>query len=337
MRVSKVVVTRENTENRIKYRVEFAPLESPKELFFMSDVNLEAQPETMSADRDEALPSALESLKPRSGVMGKVTRIDLGGVFVDIGVGVDGFAHISQLLVNDEPVTRVADVFKPGDEIQVYVKNIVPSKKRVDLTMHRPATYDWSNIPLNGTLHNVKVVSVENFGAFVDFDGPKHGLVPFNLMPRDFHPKVGDNIETVWVIEVNEQKRRVGMTMVEPPALPWEQIQRGKEYKGKVTRIERIGAYVDIGAEREGLIRASSLGGGFVDMRSVVSEGEEIVVKAIKVDPNLKRIDFAIQGLNPEEFSLSSGPEETISPFAAALQRAQKVKRAQERMAANKK
>jgi small subunit ribosomal protein S1 len=270
-------------------------------------------------------PLTLETLKPRMATSGKVTKVDLGGVFIDIGLGTDGFAHISQLLTSTgESVTRVADTFKPGDELSLFVARVAPERKRIDLTMKKPAAFDWSNLAIGAKLSDVKVVAVESFGAFVNFDGPKDGLIPFNLMPKGMRPKIGDVIETVWVIEVNQSKNRVGMTMSEPPALPWESIQRGQEYKGRVTHFERNGAYVDIGAEREGLIRPSAIGAGYVDMRTVVSEGEEVTVKVLKVDGARKIIDLTLPGIDPEEFALSSGPEETVSPFAAALMRAQK-------------
>ncbi len=290
----------------------------------MSDAVSESPLETGETVESNA-PLTLETLQPRMAMSGKVTKVELGGVYVDIGVGTDGFAHISQLLNgNGEAVTRVAEVFKPGDEVSVYVVRVAPERKRIELTMKKPAAFDWNNLTVGAKLNDVRVVAVESFGAFVNFDGPKDGLIPFNLMPKGMRPKVGDVIETVWVIEVNRAKNRIGMTMSEPPALPWESIQRGQEYKGRVTHFERNGAYVDIGAEREGLIRPSAIGAGFVDMRTVVSEGEEVTVKVLKVDPARKIIDLTLPGVNPDEFALSSGPEETVSPFAAALMRAQK-------------
>ncbi|GIV83374.1 MAG: hypothetical protein KatS3mg052_0381 [Candidatus Roseilinea sp.] len=201
---------------------------------------------------------SLATLKPRMAFTGRVTRVELGGVFVDIGVGVDGFLHISQI-VSDKPVLRVADVFRPNDEVQVYVLRVNTKNKRIDLTMHKPPAYDWSNLEVGAKLSGVRVVSIESFGVFVDFDGPKHGLIPFNLMPKGVRPKVGDCIDDVWVVEVDESKRRIGLTMIQPPALPWEKIKKGNRYVGKVTRVERNVAYVDIGAEREGLVRIASL------------------------------------------------------------------------------
>jgi ribosomal protein S1 len=273
---------------------------------------------------------SVDTLRPREHLKGKITRTELGGAFVDIGIGVDGFMHISQIAsANGSPVTRVADALKPGDEVDVYVSRVNQQRKRVELTMHRPAAFGWDNLPIGSKLEGAKVVSVESFGAFVDFDGPKHGLIPFNLMPKGVRPKVGDAIDIAWVVEVDEAKRRIGLTMIEPPALPWERIKRGDMITGKVTRVERNGAWVDIGAERDGMIRASAMGMSFVDMHALVSEGEEVTVKVTKVDPSRKQIDLALDGVNPDDYALSSGPEEDISPFAAAFQRAQRLKKAQ--------
>ncbi|MCS7056771.1 MAG: S1 RNA-binding domain-containing protein [Thermoflexales bacterium] len=287
---------------------------------------------TANAEANSQSPAAsglsLATLKPRMAFVGKVTRVELGGVFVDIGADADGFLHVSQI-VSDKPVLRVADIFRPGDEVQVYVLRVYPKLKRIDLTMHKPSAYDWSNLEVGSKLSNVRVVSIESFGVFVDFDGPKHGLIPFNLMPKGIRPKVGDQIDNVWVVEVDESKRRIGLTMIEPPALPWEKIKKGNRYPGRVTRVERNAAYVDIGAEREGIVRVSSLGIAYADMHAFVTEGEEVNVRVLKVDPHKRQIDLALEGINASDYALSSGPDEQLSPFAAALQRAQRIKRAQ--------
>ncbi len=278
-----------------------------------------------SAEEPAASPE-VAAVKPRQAYLGKVTRVDLGGAFVDIGVGVEAYIHISQISA-EAPVTRVADVLKVGDEIQVYVASVNPQTRRINLTMTRPPKYDWADLDIGLKIPNARVVALESFGAFVDIDGPKHGLVPFNLMPKGKRPKVGDVLDAVWVIEASEEKRRIGLTMVEPPALPWEKIHRGDTLKGTVTRIERKGAFVDVGAEREGLIRSSSFGAGFVNVSDFVTVNEQVLVRVVKVDPAKKQLDLAMEGVNPEDFELSSGPDEVLSPMAAAFQRAQRGRR----------
>lgn len=278
-----------------------------------------------SAEEPVASPD-IAAVRPRQAYQGKVTRVDLGGAFVDIGVGVEAYIHISQINA-EAPVTRMADVLKVGDEIQVYVASVNPQTKRINLTMTRPPTFDWADLDIGLKIPNARVVALESFGAFVDIDGPKHGLVPFNLMPKGKRPKVGDVLDAVWVIEVSEERRRIGLTMIEPPALPWEKIHRGDMLKGTVTRIERKGAFVDVGAEREGLIRSSSFGTGFVNISDFVTVNEQVSVRVVRVDPAKKQLDLAMEGINPEDFELSSGPEEVLSPMAVAFQRAQRGRR----------
>jgi len=265
----------------------------------------------------------LDSLRPRMGFKGKVSRVDLGGAWVNLGLEAEGYIHISRIVsATQNPVTRVADVMSLGDEIEAWVVAVNPTLKRIDLTMVRPATYDWTALRVNMKVISARVVALESFGAFVDIDGPKHGLIPFNLMPKGQRPKVGDVLDAVWVIEVSEDKRRIGLTMIEPPQLPWENVHRGDVFKGVVIRVERKGAFIDIGAEREGLIRSTSFGSGFVNVSDFVTVGEQISVKVIKVDAPKKQIDLSMEGLDPDDFMLSSGPEEELSPMAAALQKA---------------
>ncbi|MCL4507473.1 MAG: S1 RNA-binding domain-containing protein [Chloroflexi bacterium] len=272
--------------------------------------------------------TALEDLRPRMAFKGKVSRIDLGGAFVNIGLEVEGFIHISRIVsAVQNPVTRVAEVLSIGDDVDVYIAAVNPTMKRIDLTMARPATYDWADLRVGMKIRSARVVALESFGAFVDIDGPKHGLVPFNLMPKGQRPKVGDDLEAVWVIEVSEDKRRIGLTMIEPPALPWESIHRGDVVKGVVTRVERKGAFIDIGAEREGLIRSSAFGSGFVNVSDFVTVGEQVSARVVKVDAPKKQIDLAMEGIDPDDFTLSSGPEEELSPMAAALQKATRGRR----------
>lgn len=279
-----------------------------------ADTVAEAPAETQST-------SGYEAIKPRASFSGKVTRTDLGGAFVDLGQGVEGYIHISQFLEKGV-ITRVADVVKTGDEMTVYVLSVNPTTRRVTLTQHRPPTLDWPDLEVGLKLDNARVVAVESFGAFVDIDGPKHALLPFNLMVNRDRPKPGQVLDTVWVMEADEAKRRIGVTMIEPPKLPWEKIHRGDKLHGTVVRIERSGAFVDVGAERDGLISSKSLGSGWVNVGDFVEVGEQVEVKVIGVDPSRKRLDLTLDGMKAEDFSLSSGPDEVISPMAAAMQKA---------------
>ncbi len=267
--------------------------------------------------------TSFDSLKPRAELKGKVTKVELAGAHVDIGTGTDALMHISEIK-SDKPITRLSDVLKVGDEITVYVVKVDAAHKRINITMRKPPSYGWDNLETWLRLDNVKVVSVTKFGLFVNIDGPKDALLPHEFAPRDVRLKAGDIIEKVWVTEINEGKNRIGLTTNQPPDLPWEKIRKGNVLKGTVTNVDRGVVYVEVGAEREGQIRRNSLGVSFVDPGDLVTVGEEIEVRVVKVDSNKKILDLSLTNFNPEDYALSSGSEATITPIEAALKKAQR-------------
>jgi predicted RNA-binding protein with RPS1 domain len=113
--------------------------------------------------------------------------------------------------------------------------------------------------------------------------------------------------------------------LIEPPALPWEQVKKGHTYKGKITRLERFGAFVDIGAERDGLVHVSELAAGFIqDPSELVKVGEEVEVKVLEVDRRKRQIQLSMKNLIAEQ--LEEGEEEEVLPtsFEQAFRTAQK-------------
>lgn len=134
-----------------------------------------------------------------------------------------------------------------------------------------------------GVLHISQIVSSDNG---VD-------LVSDELQP-------GDKID-VWVSEVHPEKNHVSLTMIEPPDVTWRELEEGQVYTGTVTRIESYGAFVDVGAERPGLLHVREMSAGYVDHPSeMVDLHEEIQVRVLKVDEQRRRIDLTMKGLEPE-------------------------------------
>lgn len=114
--------------------------------------------------------------------------------------------------------------------------------------------------------------------------------------------KVGDEIE-VWVKKITRKdgEERIEMTMIKPLDLEWREVKVGETVKGKVVRLEKFGAFVEIGAERPGLVHISEMAHGYVKVPSdVVKEGDEIEAQIIDVNRRKKQIKLSMKAVQPE-------------------------------------
>ena len=144
-------------------------------------------------------------------------------------------------------------------------------------------------------------------GALVDIGTGKPGLMHISqiVAPTD-EPikrvedvlKVGQSID-VWVKRVKDD--RVELTMIKPLELDWRDIKKGMTVKGKVVRLEKFGAFVEIGAERPGLIHISEMAHGYVRQPTdVVNEGDDVEAEVIDVNRKKRQIKLSIKALTPE-------------------------------------
>ena len=114
--------------------------------------------------------------------------------------------------------------------------------------------------------------------------------------------KEGQEIE-VWVKKIarKDDEERIELTMIRPLDLEWREIKIGNNVKGKVVRLEKFGAFVEIGAERPGLVHISEMAHGYVKVPGdVVKEGDEIEAQIIEVNRRKKQIKLSMKALLPE-------------------------------------
>jgi ribosomal protein S1 len=149
-----------------------------------------------------------------------------------------------------------------------------------------------------------KVVKITLAGALLDLGQPLPGVIHISQLSKDAVNKVEDVIKEgqtveVWVRRV--KKDRIEVTMIEPLALEWKEIEPDMVVKGKVVRLEAYGAFVEIGAERPGMIHVSELTYGYVKTPSeIVKEGDEVEAKVLEVNRKKKQIKLSIKALEPE-------------------------------------
>ena len=150
-----------------------------------------------------------------------------------------------------------------------------------------------------------KILKATLAGALVDIGQPIPGVLHISQMSEKAINKVedvaqvGDTVE-VWVRRV--RKDRIELTMIEPLAYEWKELEPEMVVKGKVVRIESYGAFVEIGAERPGLVHVSELTHRFVKTpNEVLKEGDEIEAKVLEVNRKKKQIRLSVKALEPVE------------------------------------
>ena len=148
-----------------------------------------------------------------------------------------------------------------------------------------------------------KVMKTTLAGAVIDIGLGTPGVVHISQLQTEPVNRVEDVLQLgqdvdVWVHRIVPKKNRIELTMIKPLELDWRDITPEMVFKGKVTRIEKFGAFVDIGAERPGLVHISEMTYDYIKAPTdVVKEGDEIEVKVLNVDKRKKQIKLSMKAL----------------------------------------
>jgi small subunit ribosomal protein S1 len=169
-------------------------------------------------------------------------------------------------------------------------ENAAPSSAQTSMDELRPGQ------KLNGT-----VKRVELYGAFVDVGVGRDALLHISQLGKpnvrnvEDIVKAGDQVE-VYVLRIDKDTGRIALSLEKPPAMTWDDLKEGMVITGKVVRVENFGAFVDIGAERPGMVHVSELSNGYVNSPSdVVKVGDEVEARIIKINRKKRQIDMSMK------------------------------------------
>jgi len=160
-----------------------------------------------------------------------------------------------------------------------------------------------------------KVIKTTIAGAIVDIGQKVPGVIHISQLQKDSVNRVEDVVQVgqtieIWVRRAHDD--RIELTMVEPLLLEWREIKPDMVVKGKVERLETYGAFVDIGAERPGLVHVSEISHNYVKNPSeVLKIGDEVEAKILDVDRHKKQIRLSIKAAAPKPEEV---PVEVIKP-----------------------
>jgi len=245
----------------------------------------------------------------RRGVVKNVTDF---GAFIDLG-GLDGLLHITDMSWGR--VGHPSEIVQIGDELDVKVLDIDWNRERISLGLKQLLPYPWKDIerkyPVGARVRG-KVVSITNYGAFVELEKGVEGLVHISEMSwtRNVkHPSklvsIGDEIEAV-VLKVDRDDEKISLGMKQIEEDPWlalpEKYPVGTRVQGKVRNLTSFGAFVEIEPGIDGLIHISDMSWTkrVQHPSEVVRKGDDIEVVVLGVDPENKRISLGLKQLTED-------------------------------------
>jgi small subunit ribosomal protein S1 len=254
----------------------------------------------------------IESLREGAILTGVVKNLTDYGAFVDLG-GIDGLLHVTDISYGR--VTHPAEVLHVGDEVTVQVLKYDPSKERVSLGIKQLLPDPWEGVvdrfPVNTHIVG-RVVSVTDYGAFVEIDTGVEGLIHISEMTwsrRMKHPskvvRPGDEVETV-VLEVNTKDRRISLGLKQLEANPWTTVEQrysvGSVVEGRVRNMTEFGAFIEIEEGIDGLVHISDLSWTkrVKHPSEVLRKGSVVQAVILAIDASHKRLSLGIKQLQPD-------------------------------------
>ncbi|HEY5219841.1 MAG TPA: 30S ribosomal protein S1 [Gemmatimonadaceae bacterium] len=260
--------------------------------------------ETERAGKREKLMKELQKDQVRKGVVKNITDF---GAFIDLG-GVDGLLHITDMSWGR--ISHPSEMVQIGQELEVKVLDIDWTRERISLGLKQLQSYPWKDVadkyPV-GTRVTGKVVSITNYGAFIELEPGIEGLVHISEMSwtRNVrHPSklvsIGETIEAVVLkVDPNEEKISLGMKQTEQD--PWMVLPLrypvGTRINGKVRNLTSFGAFVEIEPGIDGLIHISDMSWTkrVQHPSEVVKKGDAVDVVILNIDSENKRISLGLK------------------------------------------
>ena len=291
----------------------------------------------LESEREEKRDQLVKELivgQVREGIVKNITDF---GAFIDLG-GLDGLLHITDMSWGR--VGHPSEVVEIGSKLDVKILDIDWDRERISLGLKQLQPYPWAEIDKKypvGTRVKGKVVSITNYGAFVELEKGVEGLVHISEMSwtRNIrHPSklvsISDEIEAV-VLKVDPEEEKISLGMKQTEEDPWLALPlkypSGTRLKGTVRNLTSFGAFVEIEPGIDGLVHVSDMSWTrrIEHPSEVVDKGLEVEVMVLDVDAENKRISLGLKQLEDDPWP------GIVERFAPGVEAEGKVLRVQEK------
>ncbi|ARM31409.1 30S ribosomal protein S1 [Prosthecochloris sp. HL-130-GSB] len=264
--------------------------------------------EEYAAKREEMLASIQVGMV----LEGTVKNITDFGIFVDLG-GLDGLVHITDITWGR--INHPSEVVELDQPIKVVVVAFDEDTKRVSLGMKQLEPHPWENIEIKypvGIKTNGRIVSITDYGAFVEIEKGIEGLVHISEMSWTQHIKhpsqfvsLNQEVEVV-ILNIDKDHTKLSLSMKRVSEDPWialsEKYIEGSLHKGTVSNITDFGVFVELEPGVDGLVHISDLSWTkkVRHPSELVKKGQDLEVKVLKFDVNARRIALGHKQINPD-------------------------------------
>ena len=274
--------------------------------------------------RDSKRKTTLSTLKEGQLIQGVVKNITDYGAFIDLG-GIDGLLHITDMSWGR--VGHPSEMFNIGDKVEVSVLKYDRETGRISLGLKQKSADPWTGVASKyavGTRVRGRVVSLTDYGAFIELEPGVEGLVHVSVMSWTHevrHPSrvvsIGDQVEAA-VLYVDPASRKISLGMKQTAPNPWDMVEGkyaiGTHIEGKVKSLTDFGAFVGLEEGIDGLIHISDM-----SWTKHIKHPSELFKKGQKVEAVVLRIDKEKERLSLGYKQLKSDPWDDEIPGRYAV------------------
>lgn len=266
----------------------------------------------LEEERQQKKAETIEKLKDGISIKGVVKNITDYGVFVDLG-GIDGLLHISD--ISWGRINHPSEVFAIGDEVEVIVLKYDEENEKVTLGYKQKKPDPWltaaDRYPIGKGIRG-KVVSITDYGAFIELEEGLEGLVhisEIDWLPRPKHPSkylsIGEMVDAV-VLKVDKEERRLSLSIKQLKPSPWELVAQrykvGQKISGKVKTLTDFGVFVGLLEGVDGLIHISDLSWTkhIKHPSDILKKGQKVEAIILSIEPEAEKLALGLKQIQPD-------------------------------------